>query len=98
MATRASLAKTPIIKYSIGVFAKLALYRYRRAGSSRQSNPVIVNGAMHADARAAVESVLGPLDEFRAAEELRHRRPRRGMDRQMSAEEFLAELTQAQPA
>jgi hypothetical protein len=61
----------------IGDSAQLAAYSYRRPGS-RQSNLVLVNGAMHADPRPATEAVLGPLDDFRLAKDMpRRRSPRR---------------------
>ena len=47
----------------IGRSQKLSAFRYRRDGS-RQSNLILVDLAMHGDARAAVEVVLGPLDKF----------------------------------
>jgi hypothetical protein len=52
-----------IIESSNGDSTKLAAYGYRRGGL-RQSNLVLVNDAVHNDARAAVEQVLGPLDDF----------------------------------
>lgn len=76
-------------KYLIGVFAKLAPYRYRPVGAGRQSNAVIVDGAMHADARAAVEAVLGPLAQFGPFEEARPRHLRRGLDKPTGLEELL---------
>jgi hypothetical protein len=60
----------------IGDSAKLAAYSYRRAGS-RQSNLVLVDDAMHDDPRAATEAVLGPLDGFRPAVDMPHRRSQR---------------------
>jgi hypothetical protein len=56
--------------------AKLAAYRYRRP-RSRQSNTVLVNSKMHADARAAVEAVLGPVVYFVPVEKSSPRRSRR---------------------
>jgi hypothetical protein len=47
---------------NMGKVAKLAAYRYRRAGSG-QGSLVLVNGAMHADAQAAVEAM--PRYSFR---------------------------------
>jgi hypothetical protein len=61
---------------NMGDSAKLAAYRYRRL-RARQANTVLVNGEMHADARAAVEAVLGPLDDFRPAQSAPRRRTRR---------------------
>jgi hypothetical protein len=43
--------------------AKLIAYRYRRAGP-RQRATVLVDAAMHADPRAAVEAVLGTVEDF----------------------------------
>ena len=62
----------PNIKSPIGDSTKLAAYQYRRGGS-RQANLVLVHGAVHTDA-AAVEAVLGPLDDFRPAEKPRRQR------------------------
>jgi hypothetical protein len=86
------LSENPYNRFLIEVFAQLAAYRYRRAGAGRQSNLVIVNGAMHSDARAAVERVLGPLGKFGTASELP---PRRRTVKPMTPEEALARLTQA---
>jgi hypothetical protein len=60
----------------MGNLPKLAAYSYRRAGA-RQWNFVLVNDAMHADARAAVEAALGPVADLRPAEKAPRRRPRR---------------------
>lgn len=43
--------------------AKLIAYHYRRAGA-RQRAVVLVNAAMHADVRAAVQAVIGPVEYF----------------------------------
>jgi hypothetical protein len=48
--------------------AKLIAYRYRRAGP-RQRAVVLVDAAMHADHRAAVEAVLGTVEDFTRVEE-----------------------------
>jgi hypothetical protein len=63
-----------------------------------QSNLVVVNGAMHSDARAAVESVLRPLADFRAVKEVRRRRPRHQLAEQIDLEEVLAELARSAPS
>lgn len=55
---------------------KLTAYRYRRAGS-RQRSLVLVNGAIHADAPAAVEAVIGAVTHFAAVEHVPGRRARR---------------------
>ena len=47
--------------------AKLIAYRYRRAGP-RQRAVVLVDAAMHADPRAAVEAVLGTVEDFARVE------------------------------
>lgn len=57
------LVGNPNKELSIGNSHQLALYRYRLAGH-RQAKPILVNLAMHGDARAAVEVVLGRLDKF----------------------------------
>jgi hypothetical protein len=51
---------------NMGDSAQLAAYSYRRSGA-RQSNVVLVNVAAHADARAAVEAVLGPLETLQTS-------------------------------
>jgi hypothetical protein len=48
----------------IGSSQILSSFRYSRG--SRQSNLILVDIAMHGNARAAVEVVLGPLDKFEA--------------------------------
>jgi hypothetical protein len=48
--------------------AKLIAYRYRRAGP-RQRAVVLVDAAKHADSRAAVEAVLGQVEDFARVEE-----------------------------
>ena len=63
-----------IIESSNGDSTKLAAYGYRRGGL-RQSNIVLVNDAVHNDARAAAEEVLGPLDEFQPISPRRRPRP-----------------------
>ena len=57
--------------------AKVTAYRYRRAGSPQRSF-VLVDGAMHAEPRAAVEAILGPLDYFVQVEDTPTRRSRQG--------------------
>ena len=47
--------------------AKLIAYRYRRAGP-RQRAVVLVDATMHADPRAAVEAVLGTVEDFARVE------------------------------
>jgi len=54
------------IESLMGDSPRLAAYRYRRSGL-RQSSIVLVNGAMHAKPRAAVEAALGPINDFRPA-------------------------------
>ena len=51
--------------------AKLIAYRYRRAGP-RQRAVVLVDAAMHADPRGAVEAVLGTVEDFTRVESARH--------------------------
>ena len=58
---------------NMGESAKLAAYSYRRAGR-RQSNVVLVNTTAHAEPRAAVETVLGPLAAFQPMSNARRRR------------------------
>jgi hypothetical protein len=71
--------------------SKLAAYRYRRP-RSRQSNTVLVNGEMHADARAAVEAVLGPLDDFQPAESAPRRRRRRAPSMDAASQSLLDQV------
>lgn len=73
-------------EFIMGDLAKLAAYSYRRAGG-RQSNVVLVNATAYTDARAAVETVLGPLDDFHPASSARRRRfkPRNSPDDVMTA-------------
>jgi hypothetical protein len=51
---------------SIGNSHQLAPYRYRRTGE-RQANMILIDHALHGDARAAVEVVFGTLDKFELA-------------------------------
>jgi hypothetical protein len=80
------------IESSIGDSTKLAAYRYRRGGL-RQSNLVLVHDAVHADARAAVEAVVGPVDEIQLVKNVPRRRPRR---RCSSSDEMIAALLDQQ--
>jgi hypothetical protein len=54
--------------------AKLIAYRYRRQAGSRQRAAVLVDDTMHADPRAAVEAVLGPVEHFARVEKPTPRR------------------------
>jgi hypothetical protein len=58
--------------------AKLTAFRYRRAGSQQRAL-VLVDSEMHADSRAAVEAVLGPVELLVRVEKAQPRRraPRR---------------------
>jgi hypothetical protein len=76
----------PYRESPIGDSTKLAAYRYRRGGL-RQANLVLVHGGSHADARAAVEAVLGPVDELRPTE-----RPGRSRRRMSSSDKLIAAL------
>jgi len=66
---------------------KLAAYRYRR-GQKRQSNLVLVHDALRADARAAIEGVVGPVDVIQLVGNAPRRRPRR----RSSSNEMIAAL------
>jgi hypothetical protein len=59
--------------------AKLAAYRYRRP-RCRQSNIVLVNDKMHANAQVAVEAVVGSVDLFQPADDGPRRKPREGTE------------------
>ena len=65
------------IDFNMEDSAKVTAYRYRRAGSPQRSF-VLVDGAMHAEPRAAVEAILGPLDCFVQVENTPTRRSRQG--------------------
>jgi hypothetical protein len=54
--------------------AKLTLYRYRRG--SRQRAAVLVNAEMHPEPRAAVEVVLGPIEDLVPVEKTSTKRTR----------------------
>jgi len=56
--------------------AKLIAYRYRRRAGSRQRTVVLVDAGLHADPRAAVESVLGPVEDLARIEKPPTRRSR----------------------
>jgi hypothetical protein len=55
---------------------KLVAYRYRRAGS-RQRAFVLVNAEMHPEPRAAVEVVLGPIEDLVPVEKTSTKRTRK---------------------
>lgn len=57
--------------------AKLIAYRYRRRAGSRQRAAVLVNVERHPDPRAAVEAVLGPVEDFVPVEKTSTKRTRK---------------------
>jgi hypothetical protein len=82
---------------NIGDSAKLAAYRYRRP-LARQSSTVLVNGDMHADARAAVEAVLGRLDDFRPVKSVPRRRRRQAPSMDAASQSLLDQLFASEDA
>lgn len=57
--------------------AKLIAYRYRRRAGSRQRAVVLINVERHPDPRAAVEAVLGPVEDFVPVEKTSTKRTRK---------------------